>query len=114
MQDINFNNLETAVNDTEELIPFLDETLAKNAWLITTYHAIGHTDSTYGFYTMDNFISDLEEIKARDFWVASMNDVTLYIYERNPDTGNIFRRKRGSYKNKELIQNILRFISEKI
>lgn len=83
MQDINFNNLETAVNDTEELIPFLDETLAKNAWLITTYHAIGHTDSTYGFYTMDNFISDLEEIEARDFWVASMNDVTLYIYERN-------------------------------
>ena len=31
------------------------------------------------------------------------NDEKLYIYERNPDTGEIFRRKKGDYTNKESI-----------
>jgi len=34
---------------------------------------------------------------------AIQNKNNSYIYERNPDTGNIYRRKRGNYKSKELI-----------
>tara|TARA_R110000824_G_scaffold142688_2_gene309937 strand:- start:69 stop:191 length:123 start_codon:yes stop_codon:yes gene_type:complete len=28
---------------------------------------------------------------------------TVFIYERNPDTGEIFRRKKLDYNNRELI-----------
>ena len=30
---------------------------------------------------------------------------TVYIYERNPDSGEVFRRKKGDYKNRELISS---------
>ena len=31
------------------------------------------------------------------------NEKLCYIYERNPDTGEIFRRKKGDYTTKECI-----------
>lgn len=82
MQAYEFANNELAINSTDELIPFLDETINKTAWLITTYHSIGNEEG-WGFYFMSDFMEDLEEIRSRDFWIASMNDVTLYIRERS-------------------------------
>ena len=70
-----------AVNDTEELRPYLDGTLARGAWLITTYHGIDKPRA-YGAYTLDGFTSDLRAITARDLWAGSLNDVTLYVRER--------------------------------
>jgi len=35
--------------------------------------------------------------------VSEDNDEKLYIYERNSDTGEIFRRKKGDYTNRECI-----------
>jgi len=70
-----------AINDTEELRPYLDEALARGAWLITTYHSINRPGG-YGFYPLDAFTSDLRAIRARDFWAGSLNDVTLYVRER--------------------------------
>lgn len=72
---------DNAINDTKELEPFLDETLARRAWLILTYHDINKPGG-YGFYPLETFRSDLRAITARDFWVGSMNDVTLYVRER--------------------------------
>jgi hypothetical protein len=34
---------------------------------------------------------------------SDTNETTCYIYERNPDTGEIFRRKKGDYTTKECI-----------
>lgn len=81
MQAYEFNNNESAINNTNELIPFLDEAIRKKAWIITSYHSIGSGEG-WGFYYLSNFINDLDAIKSRDFWVASMNDITLYILER--------------------------------
>lgn len=82
MQDIEYAQNEWAINNTEDLIPFLDRTLSKKAWLILTYHAIGSPPPAYGFYNLQNFLSDLDAIQERDFWNASMNDITAYTYER--------------------------------
>ena len=70
-----------AVNDTAELIPYLEGALRRTAWLITTYHSVNKPDG-YGFYPLAAFLEDLQAIKARDFWVASINDATLYVRER--------------------------------
>jgi len=72
---------DNAINDTEELRPYLDEALVRGAWLITTYHSINKPGG-YGFYPLDAFTSDLRAIRARDFWAGSLNDVTLYVRER--------------------------------
>ena len=82
MQAYEFANAGLAINDSDELIPFLDKTIQKKAWLITTYHNIGYEEG-WGYYYMSEFVKDLEAIRSRDFWVASMNDVILYTLERN-------------------------------
>jgi hypothetical protein len=82
MEDIEYAQHGWAINNTAELIPFLDTTLEKKAWLIITYHSIGFPPPAYGFYNLQNFLTDLDAIKERDFWNASMNDITLYAYER--------------------------------
>ena len=35
--------------------------------------------------------------------MAEFSDSKTYIYERNPDTGEIFKRERGNYNKRELI-----------
>lgn len=73
-----------AVNDTTELVSFLDGALDRHAWLILTYRAIG-VDG-WGRYPLESFATDLDAIALRDFWVASMNDITLYSRERKAAT----------------------------
>ncbi len=82
MQAYDYVSCSICINNTEDLIPHLDKTLEKHAWLIITYHSIGQKGS-YGFYYLSDFKNDLREIKKRDFWVAHNDDVTLYILERN-------------------------------
>ncbi len=81
MQSIDFEGCKPCVNDNAELMPVLDEALAQTAWLILTYHAIGQPE-WYGWYHYDEFQKDVQAIAARDFWTASMNDITLYVRER--------------------------------
>jgi len=81
MESIDYRHQKYAVNDTDDLRRFLVGALDRTAWIILTYHAIGRLNS-FGFYRKEHFATDLEEIAKRDFWVASMNDVTLYVYER--------------------------------
>lgn len=69
------------VKNNEELIPYLDETIRRGAWIILTYHAIGQ-ENQYGFFKLEEFKKNIYSIKERNFWNASMNAVTLYIRER--------------------------------
>jgi hypothetical protein len=82
MQAYDYISCSICINNTQDLIPHLDKTLEKRAWLIITYHSIGQKDS-YGFYYLNDFKKDLLEIKKRDFWVAHNDDVTLYVIEKN-------------------------------
>ncbi|MFZ5517148.1 MAG: hypothetical protein ACOY90_10950 [Candidatus Zhuqueibacterota bacterium] len=82
MQDLSYANNEECVNDNNELVPILDQAIASRAWLILAYHSIGE-ENGYGFFKWDEFVKNVESIKSRDFWVASMNDINLYILEKN-------------------------------
>ena len=81
MQSIEFEGCDNCINDNDELTPILDEALARTAWVILTYHAIGKPE-WWGWYDWDEFRKDVQSIAARDFWTASMNDITLYVRER--------------------------------
>jgi hypothetical protein len=81
MESMAFKGRENRVNNTKDLVPFLDGAIQSKSWIILTYHAIGMPGG-WGYYEMDDFVGDLDEIAVRDFWVASMNDVTLYVRER--------------------------------
>ena len=49
------------------------------------YHNIGNP-AGYGFYEWDDFQHDLRAVAERDFWVAPMGNVVLYILEREKAT----------------------------
>ncbi len=80
MQSIEFQDCRACINDNDELTPILDEALVRTAWVILTYHSIGQRH--WGWYAWDEFRKDVQSIAARDFWTASMNDITLYVRER--------------------------------
>jgi hypothetical protein len=81
MQSIDYQGNVTCVNNTDELITYLDEAVEKNAWLISTYHFIGNL-AEWGYYELSEFENDLRAIKNRDIWCAHLADVILYVYER--------------------------------
>ncbi len=76
-----FEPCEECVNDNTELDPILDEALNRTAWIILVYHNIGNPQG-FGWYDWDEFQKDVRSIAERDFWVAPMNDITLYVRER--------------------------------
>ena len=81
MESYDFQQCRSCINGTDELIPILDEALKRTAWIAPAYHNVGVYDR-YGFYDRDAFEDDMRAIAARDFWVASMNAVVLYVRER--------------------------------
>jgi hypothetical protein len=82
MEDYSFRQTKNCIINNEHLIPFLNGALTKKAWLILTYHSIGYPEG-WGFYQLEEFRKDLDAIKSRDFWNASLNDITLYTFERS-------------------------------
>jgi hypothetical protein len=102
MESYDYRQAGSRVNNTEELIPFLDGALDRTAWIIVTYHAIG-LPGHFGFYYLSDFASDIEEITARDFWSASMNAVTLYVRERANAKASIRRRFKDDGTIKQII-----------
>ena len=81
VQNYEFEKIATTIHGTDELIPFLDETVKRTAWIIATYHEIknGHG----GTYREEKFETDLQAIAERDLWAASFNEATLYVRERS-------------------------------
>ncbi|MDW7682199.1 MAG: hypothetical protein SCK70_16670, partial [bacterium] len=76
-----YDQCDKCVNTDEELIPILESALEKRAWIILTYHAIGQPEG-YGYFEWDEFVKNVKSISERDFWNSSMNNITLYIKER--------------------------------
>lgn len=70
------------INNTEELLPILDTALERKAWIIPVYHNIGRSSATAASYPWQGFKADMRAIAERDFWVAPMNDVVLYLRQR--------------------------------
>lgn len=91
MESFDYRMSTRGVDHTDELIPFLDGAIARTAWIILTYHAIGRTDQ-FGFYYLSDFANDLDAIAARDFWSASMDAATLYVRERENASATITRK----------------------
>ncbi len=81
MESIEFAGCQGCINDNSELTPILDEALKQSAWIILTYHSIGQTQN-WGWYDWGEFQKDIQAVAARDFWVAPMNDIVLYVRER--------------------------------
>ena len=81
MESYDFQQCDGCINNTEELLPFLDAAIEKTAWIIPMYHNIGRATG-WGPYGWEDFQGDVRAIAARDFWVAPMNDIVLYIRER--------------------------------
>lgn len=69
-----------AIHTTAELIPYLDETVRRSAWLIPTYHEV--KDGHGGTYRVKEFEGDIAAITERDFWTGSISAVTLYARQR--------------------------------
>jgi hypothetical protein len=102
MQSYKYDACYICINNTSELIPFLDECLEKTAWLILTYHGIG-LEAGYGFYEMEDFKSDMMAVKARDFWNTSMNQAVLYLKEKGESELSVKWRKNKFYDVEKII-----------
>jgi len=81
-------NYDPYIMSHSQMAPIIDTTFEKNAYLIITYHSVGNIDG-WGYYPYDDFISDLEQIRSKDFWSGNMDDVVCYIKERNAFTPDI-------------------------
>ncbi|MFC1725418.1 hypothetical protein ACFL4T_07305 [candidate division KSB1 bacterium] len=81
MQDIDFTQDSSSINNNNELIQYLDEAISNHAFLILAYHSIGN-EQGWGFFKLSEFEKNIQSIKERDFWNASINDIILYIKER--------------------------------
>ncbi len=69
------------ISDHNQLLPILNETLSRRAWTILTYHSIGNPDG-WGYYRYDDFLQDLDFIKANDFWSGNFANVASYAIQR--------------------------------
>lgn len=88
MQSIKYDGCVICINNTEELLIYLRETLKKTAWIILTYHDIG-LENEYGFYEAEDFEKDLKAIKSLDLWCDNISDIVLYIRERNNASASV-------------------------
>lgn len=108
MEDLGYQNRTDAVNNAQELIEHLDTNIELGAWLISTYHNIGWDGETdgrtvgWGYYTRDNFYEEMLYVKAKrdegKIWLASMDDVTLYMMQRNNASYNLEKIEENLYE----------------
>ena len=108
MEDIEFQGRTQAVNNPSELIEHLEENIKLGSWLISTYHGIGYDGETngrpvgWGFYKRENFYTEMLYVKEKyeqgKIWLASMDDVTLYIQQRNNATYSLEKVDENNYR----------------
>lgn len=108
MEDLGFQNRSDAVNNAQELIEHLDTNIELGAWLISTYHNIGWDGETdgrtvgWGYYKRENFYEEMLYVKEKreegKIWLASMDDVTLYMMQRNNASYNLEQVGEKSYE----------------
>lgn len=93
MESYDVAGCEACVNDTDELLPILDEAVENRSWIIPVYHNVGKI-AGWGPYGWEHFQGDMRAIAARDFWVAPMGDVVLYARERERSTATATAERR--------------------
>ncbi|SMO70822.1 hypothetical protein [Gracilimonas mengyeensis] len=108
MQDFNFDQCERCINNHDEFLSYLNESVGLESWLISTYHSIGFDGKTdgrpegWGYYTRENFYKDMLAIKELrekgKVWLANMSDVTIYTYLRNQTTYELKMVNESQYK----------------
>lgn len=108
MEDIGFENRSDAVNNPEEFITHLDKNIELGSWLISTYHGIGWDGETdgrpvgWGFYKRENFYEEMLYVKSHreegNVWLATMDDVTLYMMQRNNATYDLEKKDKNKYE----------------
>ena len=69
------------VDRHEKLLPILDEAIARRAWIILMYHAIGIPEG-WSYYPIADFERDLDAIVERGFWSANFDAAACYLQER--------------------------------
>ncbi len=70
------------IENHEELAPVLQKTKDLDAWVILMYHAVGIPES-FGYYSLDEFKKDLDQMVELDLWCANTDQVVQYIKEKN-------------------------------
>jgi len=70
------------VQNNEELTPHLQKCIDSTAWIMLMYHGVGMPEVS-GYYDLNEFETDLETIKWMNFWCDHMDNIALYIYEKN-------------------------------
>jgi hypothetical protein len=65
-----------------QLEPFLIQALAREAWIIMTYHSIGYPEG-WGYYPYREFVRNLDFIRSNDFWSGNLDAIAAYVQERN-------------------------------
>ncbi len=75
-------NVPHYIHNHAELEPILDKTKEKGAWVILMYHSINYPDG-WGYYPLEEWRKDLDQMVELDFWSGNMDNIGLYIMERN-------------------------------
>ncbi len=93
MEDNDFQGRSQAVNNPSEFKAHMEQNIELGSWLISTYHGIGFDGETdgrheaWGFYRRDYFYEEMlyvrEQREQGNVWLASMDDVTLNVLQRN-------------------------------
>lgn len=72
----------TYIDTHDKLAPILDTALARSAWVILMYHAIGIPEG-WSYYPIADFLLDLNQIADLDLWSANLDDACQYVRERD-------------------------------
>jgi len=91
MQSIDFEQRADYINNPDEFFSYFEPCIAQGGWVNSTYHAIGHDGINrpvaWGFYYRDHFYTEMLRVKELVdegvLWLAQLNHVTLYTYQRN-------------------------------
>ncbi len=94
MQSFDFEQRADYVNNPEEFFSYFEPCIEQGGWITSTYHGIGHDGVnrpiSWGFYYRDEFYAEMLRVKELmeegTLWLAQLNHVTLYVYQRNAAT----------------------------
>ncbi|MCF6269621.1 MAG: hypothetical protein L3J41_07915 [Melioribacteraceae bacterium] len=93
------------INNHSELSPILNKAKQNGSWVILMYHAI-NLPGKWGYYPIEEWRKDLDLMVELDFWSDNMDNIGLYIMERN----NFEMTYAKLWETKKAIAYEIRFI----
>lgn len=102
------NCYDGCTNNSVEFFGHLKAAEKKKAWVINTYHAIGYDGQTdgrhegWGFYKRQHFYTDMLKVRelrdAGRLWLARMDDVVRYTWQRGAARFSLRSEEPGHYE----------------